>query len=270
MAVDCGHARGRRLLGADLTPRAPAARDAETRCSPIPTTASPATTTLTTRRRRGRLNRDGMALDDHGQRRARPVFPRQRPPRNDRSPGASPPRFRTSARRATCRSRRRWRTREGRLAAILGESRCDRQCDSRAMACPAPSATRLPADGLGTRDARSTATSRCGRPGPTGSATSSGRSTSTRGRHTIMRSATGFEQVEAPHVRQSELCATCHTLITEALGRDGRVIGSLPEQMNFPGMAAQRLLRRGAELPELPHAAGRGADSGVVGARRRA
>jgi len=53
------------------------------------------------------------------------------------------------------------------------------------------------------------------------------------GRHTIMRSVTGFEQVEAPHVRQSELCASCHTLITEALGPDGRVVGSLPEQMNF-------------------------------------
>jgi hypothetical protein len=54
-----------------------------------------------------------------------------------------------------------------------------------------------------------------------------------KGRHTIMRSATGFEQVEAAHVRQSEFCATCHTLITEAIDRDGRVIGSLPEQMNY-------------------------------------
>jgi hypothetical protein len=54
-----------------------------------------------------------------------------------------------------------------------------------------------------------------------------------QGRHTIMRSVTGFEQVEAAHIRQSELCATCHTLITEALDSDGRVVGSLPEQMNF-------------------------------------
>ena len=53
------------------------------------------------------------------------------------------------------------------------------------------------------------------------------------GRRTIMRSTTGFEQTEGAHVRQSELCATCHTLITEALGPDGRVIGSLPEQMNY-------------------------------------
>jgi hypothetical protein len=54
-----------------------------------------------------------------------------------------------------------------------------------------------------------------------------------RGRSRIMHSVTGFEQVEAPHIRQSELCATCHTLITEALGPDGRAIGSLHEQMNY-------------------------------------
>lgn len=54
------------------------------------------------------------------------------------------------------------------------------------------------------------------------------------GRRTVMRSSSGgFEQVEAPHIRQSELCATCHTLITEALGPDGSVIGRLPEQMNY-------------------------------------
>jgi hypothetical protein len=48
-----------------------------------------------------------------------------------------------------------------------------------------------------------------------------------------MHSVTGFEQEQATHIRESELCATCHTLITEALGADGRVIGSLPEQMNY-------------------------------------
>lgn len=53
------------------------------------------------------------------------------------------------------------------------------------------------------------------------------------GRRTIMRSVTGFEQTEGAHIRQSELCATCHTLITTAYGPDGEVIGSLPEQMNF-------------------------------------
>ena len=53
------------------------------------------------------------------------------------------------------------------------------------------------------------------------------------GRRRIMQSVTGYEQVEAPHIKQSELCATCHTLITEAFGPDGKVIGRLPEQMNY-------------------------------------
>ena len=54
-----------------------------------------------------------------------------------------------------------------------------------------------------------------------------------RGLTTIMKSATGFEPTEALHVRQSELCATCHTLITKALGPSGDVIGELPEQVPF-------------------------------------
>ena len=53
------------------------------------------------------------------------------------------------------------------------------------------------------------------------------------GRRRIMHSVTGFEQTQGDHIRQSEFCASCHTLITEALGPDGRVIGSLPEQMNY-------------------------------------
>jgi hypothetical protein len=53
------------------------------------------------------------------------------------------------------------------------------------------------------------------------------------GRRRIMRSAAGFQQVLGGHLRESEFCATCHTLITEAFGPDGSVIGSLPEQMNY-------------------------------------
>ncbi len=53
------------------------------------------------------------------------------------------------------------------------------------------------------------------------------------GRKTIMRSVTGFEQTEGAHIRRSELCASCHTLITQAFGPNGEVVGSLPEQMNY-------------------------------------
>jgi hypothetical protein len=50
----------------------------------------------------------------------------------------------------------------------------------------------------------------------------------------IMRSSSsGYRPTEGEHVRKSELCATCHTLITKALGPGGQVIGQLPEQMPY-------------------------------------
>ena len=54
-----------------------------------------------------------------------------------------------------------------------------------------------------------------------------------RGRSRVMHSVTGFVQEQAAHVRQSELCATCHTLVTTARGPDGAIVGSLPEQMPY-------------------------------------
>ena len=53
------------------------------------------------------------------------------------------------------------------------------------------------------------------------------------GRTTIMRSATGYAPTEASHMRDSELCATCHTLITTARGPGGEAIGQLPEQVPY-------------------------------------
>jgi hypothetical protein len=52
-------------------------------------------------------------------------------------------------------------------------------------------------------------------------------------RQSVMHSVTGARPAEGTHVRQSELCATCHTLITEAFGPDGEVIGSIPEQVPY-------------------------------------
>ena len=50
----------------------------------------------------------------------------------------------------------------------------------------------------------------------------------------IMRTSTGgFIPTESPHIRQSEVCATCHTLITKALGPGGKEIGELPEQVPY-------------------------------------
>jgi hypothetical protein len=53
------------------------------------------------------------------------------------------------------------------------------------------------------------------------------------GRTALMRSATGLTPTEGPHIRQSEMCATCHTLYTKALGPNGEVVGELPEQVPY-------------------------------------
>jgi hypothetical protein len=54
------------------------------------------------------------------------------------------------------------------------------------------------------------------------------------GQNRIMRTSSGgYRPTESEHIRQSELCATCHTLITTALGPGGQEIGQLPEQMPY-------------------------------------
>jgi hypothetical protein len=54
-----------------------------------------------------------------------------------------------------------------------------------------------------------------------------------KGRTTVMHSVTGFVPTKADHIRQSELCASCHTLLTQALDDKGNPAGSLPEQVPF-------------------------------------
>jgi hypothetical protein len=54
-----------------------------------------------------------------------------------------------------------------------------------------------------------------------------------RGHTTVMHSSSGFLPTQSDHIRQSELCATCHTLYTPTLDSAGRRVGTLPEQMPF-------------------------------------
>jgi len=55
-----------------------------------------------------------------------------------------------------------------------------------------------------------------------------------RGRIRIMQSSTGgFRPTQAQHIRQSELCASCHTLITTSFGPDGKPGGTFPEQVPY-------------------------------------
>jgi hypothetical protein len=53
------------------------------------------------------------------------------------------------------------------------------------------------------------------------------------GRQRVMHSSTGFAPTPASHIRQSELCATCHTLYTTARDRRGQPIGTFPEQVPY-------------------------------------
>lgn len=54
------------------------------------------------------------------------------------------------------------------------------------------------------------------------------------GRQRAMHSSTEhFIPAQGEHIRQSELCATCHTLYTTALDDNGNPVGELPEQMPY-------------------------------------
>jgi hypothetical protein len=54
-----------------------------------------------------------------------------------------------------------------------------------------------------------------------------------KGRTRIMHSSSAFVPTESAHMRQSEMCASCHTLYTRARGPQGQVIGEFPEQVPF-------------------------------------
>ncbi len=90
------------------------------------------------------------------------------------------------------------------------------------------------------------------------------------GRKRIMHSVSGFVQAEGAHIRQSELCATCHTLVTQALGPDGEVIGSLPEQMNYQEWLHSDFNReqRSCQSCHMPRAAGPVRSASVLGDNR--
>ena len=91
------------------------------------------------------------------------------------------------------------------------------------------------------------------------------------GRKAIMRSASGFVQAEAPHIKQSELCASCHTLITQAFGPNGEVVGSLPEQMNYQEWLHSDFdeEKRSCQSCHMPSAAGPIRTSSVLGDTRQ-
>src|SRR5262249_8376375 len=54
------------------------------------------------------------------------------------------------------------------------------------------------------------------------------------GQQQIMQTSTGgFRPIAATHIRDSALCATCHTLYTRSLGPGVKDLGFFPEQMPY-------------------------------------
>jgi hypothetical protein len=90
------------------------------------------------------------------------------------------------------------------------------------------------------------------------------------GRARIMRSVTGFAQTEAPHIRESALCATCHTLYTEARDASGRAVGEFPEQMNFQEWQHSAFYgeQRSCQSCHMPDVPGRTRIASVLGEPR--
>jgi hypothetical protein len=52
-------------------------------------------------------------------------------------------------------------------------------------------------------------------------------------RRLMLSSSEGYRPTQSDHIRQSEMCATCHTLLTQARGPNGAIVGSLPEQVPY-------------------------------------
>jgi hypothetical protein len=91
------------------------------------------------------------------------------------------------------------------------------------------------------------------------------------GRAAVMRSATTMAPAEAAHIRESEVCATCHTLYTQALGPAGEVIGRLPEQVPYLEWRHSAFrAERSCQSCHMPTAAGPIRIASVLGEERPA
>jgi hypothetical protein len=75
----------------------------------------------------------------------------------------------------------------------------------------------------------------------------------------IMRSATGYRPTEGSHVQTSELCASCHTLLTHAILDTGHEGPEFPEQVPYQEWQASDFPGRGercqtCHMPEVSEA----------------
>jgi hypothetical protein len=86
----------------------------------------------------------------------------------------------------------------------------------------------------------------------------------------IMRTSTqGYRPEKAEHIRESEVCATCHTLITTARGGGGKPIGELNEQMPYPEwLHSDYRNKQSCQSCHMPEINGRVQISRVLGEER--
>ncbi len=86
------------------------------------------------------------------------------------------------------------------------------------------------------------------------------------GRQHLMHSATFYTQQEAGHLQESELCATCHTVITHSLDDQGQVVGELAEQVPYLEWKHSAFANeRSCQSCHMPEVAGEAMVSGVMG-----
>ena len=91
-----------------------------------------------------------------------------------------------------------------------------------------------------------------------------------QGRMAVMQSASGFQPSPAAHIRQSEMCATCHTLYTNARGASGEIVARFPEQVPYLEWrhSAFPAERQTCQTCHMPAVAGDTAMASVLGQPR--
>ncbi len=92
-----------------------------------------------------------------------------------------------------------------------------------------------------------------------------------QGRNSLMRSASRFQPAAGGHIQSSELCATCHTLITHTLDAEGKVLGEFPEQVPYLEWKHSAFAEtRSCQSCHMPVVGGEIAISSVLGVPREA
>lgn len=91
------------------------------------------------------------------------------------------------------------------------------------------------------------------------------------GHQRVMETSTGgFLPGEATQIRDSALCATCHTLYTTALDKDGNRVGELPEQMPYlEWQHSDYAARSSCQSCHMPEVQGETPVTSVFGALRQ-